>query len=336
MKKQQLGSLVYSFFSDYLQVQRGLRPASVKSYRDGIRLFLCFVADKAGRRISKLRLQDLTANRARDFLRHLEDERQNHVRTRNQRLAVLHTFFDYLGRRVPEMLAVSEQVALIPTKRASPPETRYLTREEMQSLFAEMPTHGSLAGRDRALLLFLYNTGARVQEAADLRVGDLQLDGPFRARLHGKGDKWRACPLWEETAVQLQRLLQRRPGIQPDESVFLSRRGGGLTRFGIYKVVRRHTTAFDAHGRSCPHVGPHVLRHTTAVHLLESGVEVNVIRGWLGHVGLETTHRYAEISFRAKECAIAACSPPSGVSAGSHRKPVWRDDESLLHWLESL
>jgi site-specific recombinase XerD len=252
----------------------------------------------------------------------------------------MHTFFDYLGGRVPEMLAIAERVAAIPTKRVAPPETRFLERDQIGALFAGLPSRGPSALRDRTLLLFLYNTGARVQEVADLRVADLDLRAS-RARLHGKGDKWRTCPLWDETVRQLSSLVDQgtaRVADRPDGAVFTSKGGRPLTRFGIYKIVRRHTDRLV----SCKDSGirrrisPHVFRHTTAVHLLEAGVEVNVIRGWLGHVSLDTTHRYAEINLRAKQQALELCQPPQEVSAALPRRPVWRDDEALLAWLESL
>jgi integrase/recombinase XerD len=329
---QPIGPVVQSFFVDGLVTMKGLRPSSVRSYRDGIKLFLRFVADAAHRRITQLTIADLTFDRVLEFLRHLEENRHNHARTRNQRLALLHTFFEYLALRAPEMLAVAERVAAIPPKRVAPPETRFLERDEITTLFAQLPSSGCNAARDRALILFLYNTGARVQEAVDLRVRDLDLAPTARARLHGKGDKWRTCPLWTETVRQIDALLG--PGPRPPErSVFSTRHGRPLTRFGIYKLVRRHTRHLEARlGR----VGPHVFRHTTAVHLLEAGVEVNVIRGWLGHVGLDTTNRYAEINMRAKEAALQACEPPATASAPLPRKPVWRTDESLLAWLDTL
>jgi site-specific recombinase XerD len=189
-----LGALVHSFFADGLLTMKGLRPASVRSYRDVLRLFLRFVAHDTGRKITRLALGDLSFERVLRFARYLEDERRNHIRTRNQRVACLHTFFDYLAGRVPELLEVAERVAAIPMKRVPPPETRFLERDEIDSLFATLPVQGAQALRDRALLLFLYNTGARVQEAADLHVSDLELAPPARVRLHGKGDKWRTCP----------------------------------------------------------------------------------------------------------------------------------------------
>ena len=192
------------------------------------------------------------------------------------------------------------------------------------------------ATRDRALLLFLYNTGARVQEVAELRVANLDLSPQPRVRLHGKGDKWRTCPLWMETAQQLRALLETEHSTPPPEvPVFTSRAGGALTRFGIYKIVRRHTACTVTTARP-RHVSPHIFRHTTAVHLLEAGVEVNVIRGWLGHVSLETTNRYAEINVRAKEAALRACQPPTESSEGFPTRPVWRSDQALLDWLASL
>jgi site-specific recombinase XerD len=331
-----LGPLVQSFFTDGLGTMKGLRPASVRSYRDVLRLFLRFVAQDAGRKITQLALTDLSFERVLHFLRYLEEERRNQIRTRNHRLACLHTFFDYLVGRAPEMLDVAQRVAAIPMKRVPPPDTRFLEREEIDTLFAALPAQGAHALRDRALLLFLYNTGARVQEVADLRIGDLELTPPARARLHGKGDKWRTCPLWEDTAQQLRHLLDVRPSRAPHAPVFTSRQGRPLTRFGIYKLVRRHTHQLDTAARQRRRISPHVFRHTTAVHLLEAGVEVNVIRGWLGHVGLDTTNRYAEINIRAKEAALRVCEPPSVASVAFPRRPVWRTDESLLAWLNSL
>lgn len=332
-----LGQVVYSFFLDHLQTAKGLRPSSITSYRDGLRLFLRFAADDAGCAITRLPLSALTSARVLHFLQSLEERRSNHVRTRNHRLAILRTFFDYLGGRVPELLAIAEQVTRIPTKRVPPPETRFLERSDIQALFAGMSSGTRSALRDRTLLLFLYNTGARAQEVADLRAGHLDLDRQPHVRLHGKGDKWRTCPLWKETADELRRLIQPPEGtVESEAPVFRSPHGDALTRFGIYKIVRRHAARFDAkpeqRGRR---VTPHVFRHTTAVHLLEAGVEVNVIRGWLGHVSLETTNRYAEINLRTKEAALKKCAVPV-LAKGFAPKPPWRTDASLMDWLDSL
>jgi len=329
-----LGPLVHSFFLDHLVTVKGLRPASVRSYRDTIRLLLCFVATDKKTKITKLNVEDLTFERMLGFLRYLESDRHNHVRTRNQRLAALHTLFDYIATREPQMLDVCQQVAAIPMKRAAPAETHFLERDETEALFRQLPRTGRLALRDHALLLFLYNTGARAQEVADLRAGDLELGENAVVRLHGKGDKWRTCPLWRQTSELLVDL--REASIEPPgrgAPVFCSSTGQALTRFGIYKIVRRHAGHLDdAH--TSRRVSPHLFRHTAAMHLLEAGVEVNVIRGWLGHADLTTTNRYAEINTKAKIEALRTTEP--GASVGHHPRPVWRSDETLLNWLSSL
>jgi site-specific recombinase XerD len=330
-----LGTLIRAFFVDYLAGQKGLRPTSIRSYRDTVRLLLSFVSADAQRPISQLRMEHLTFERVLGFLQHLETTRHNHVATRNQRLAGLRTLFEYVGRRIPEMLHVCERVAAIPTKRTPCPETRFLDREEIATLFARLPREGRYAQRDHALLLMLYNTGARVQEIADLRIEHVSLVSPLHVRLHGKGDKWRTCPLWEATARAVRRLLDERPVTDPQAPLFTSATGRPLTRVGIYKRVRQHAACLESSAKWSTHrITPHVFRHTTAVHLLEAGVEVNVIRGWLGHVSLETTNRYADITLRMKEAAMKLCEPPTPrqESHPSH----WRDDAALLRWLSSL
>jgi len=328
-----LGAVVHSFFTDHLITVKGLRPASVRSYRDTIRMLLVFTAADKGCRITRLALDDLSFERVIGFLRHLEADRHNHIRTRNQRLAALHSLFDYIATRAPEMLGVCQRVAAIPMKRSAPAETRFLERDEVELLFRQLPSGGRLALRDRAVLLFLYNTGARVQEAADLRAGHLDLGEHPLVRLHGKGDKWRTCPLWRQTAELLRTLTGPASQPNPQAPVFTAN-GHALTRSGIYKIVRRHASSLDD-PRTGRRISLHTFRHTAAVHLLEAGVEVNVIRGWLGHADLSTTNRYAEINTRTKLAALRATELP-GTSAGSRTTPVWRSDQALLNWLSSL
>lgn len=330
---QALGSLLHSFFEDHLPCQKGLQPTTIRSYRDALMLYLRFVADDRRCKLTRLQPADLTCGRVLRFLDHLEKQRGNGVATRNQRLAALRSLFEYAAGRIPELLTEAQRVAAVPTKRTPPPRTRYLQRDEVEALFKALPSSGPRALRDRTLLLFLYNTGARVQEVAQLQVRQLELTSKPRVHLHGKGDKWRICPLWVQTASLLTELLGKR-ATSADAPVFVSATGRALTRFGLYKIVRRHGTGQDGLSREAP--SPHTYRHTTAVHLLEAGVEVNVIRAWLGHVSLETTNRYAEITVQMKAQALEACAPPVNASAGLPRKPVWRDDESLLKWLRSL
>lgn len=331
-----VGQVLFSFFEDHLKVQKGLRPGSIKSYRDTMKLFLAFTAQACRRPVTRLGLADLSSQRVLEFLQMIEAQRHNKPQTRNQRLAALHTFYRFLAVHHPEMLAEAQRVEAIPNKRTQPPATRYLERDEIDRLFESLPSTGALALRDQALLMLLYNTGARVQEVVDLRVGDVDLDGPLRARLHGKGDKWRACPIWPETAALLNQLDTVQAG-DAEGPLFVSNRHEPLTRFGIYKLVRRHTQDLIRTGTREQRavISPHVFRHTAAVCLLESGVEPNVIRAWLGHVSLDTTNRYAEITMRTKQAALAACMPPAS-SAALPGAAGWRKDQDLMKWLQSL
>jgi integrase/recombinase XerD len=258
---QPLGPILHSFLASHLITLKGLRPASVCSYRDTVRLFLVFTAADKGCKITRLALTDLTFDRVVAFLRHLEHDRGNHPRTRNQRLAALHCLFDYIAGRAPEMLTTCQQVAAIPVKRTAPPETRFLERDEIEDLLRQLPRDGPLALRDRALILLLYNTGARAQEAAGLRAEHLDLGEHPLARLHGKGGKWRTCPLWQQTARLLTALLSPAgPPPAPGTPVFAAH-GQPLTRYGIYKIIRRRAARFDdPHTRR--QVSPHTFRHT--------------------------------------------------------------------------
>lgn len=334
-----LGTILESFFNDYLRLQRGLRPNSITSYADAMRLFLQFAAATSKKKITHLGLDDLQAEAVSLFLTSLEVKRSNVAQSRNQRLAALRTFFEYVGQRFPERLGQAQKVAAIPRKRAQPPETIFLERDEVEGALAKVPVDGRRSLRDRTLLLFLYNTGSRVQEAADLRASDVHFDPTPCVHLHGKGDKWRVCPLWEETARLLNRLLmEQTAGDPPDRPVFTGVTEAALTRFGIYKIIRRYTTQVvkkGADGRTRA-VSPHVWRHSTAVHLLEAGVEVNVIRAWLGHASLETTNRYAEITLRTKQAALERCVISAAPEERIPRKPVWQTDTALLNWLQSL
>jgi integrase/recombinase XerD len=334
-----LGSILASFFNDYLKLQKGLRPNSITSYADAMRLFLQFAAKGAEKKITQLGLDDLDADAVSGFLNALEESRNNAVQSRNQRLAALRVFFEYVGQRFPDRLGQAQKVAFIPRKRTQPPETVFLERDEIESTLAILPAGGRHALRDRTLFLFLYNTGARVQEASDLRVTDVHLDATPRVHLHGKGDKWRVCPLWEETALLIKKLVSERVlAAEPDRPVFVGAKEQALTRFGIYKIIRRYTSHLvkrRSDGR-LKAISPHVWRHSTAVHLLEAGVEVNVIRAWLGHASLETTNRYAEITIRAKQAALEKCAPPGAADKRIPRKPPWQTDAGLLEWLQSL
>jgi integrase/recombinase XerD len=214
--------------------------------------------------ISPICLEDLGTDLVGSFLNFLEESRGNAAQSRNQRLGALRAFYEYVGSRLPEQLALAQRVAAIPRKRVQPPETVYLEREEIESMLASLPPAGPRALRDRSLLVFLYNTGARVQEVADLRAGEIQFGPNPCVRLHGKGDKWRVCPLWDETASLLRRLLEEQGAVGArDKSVFTGPGGRALTRFGIYKIVGRHARQIIKHGSDGQQrsISPHVWRH---------------------------------------------------------------------------
>lgn len=251
-----LGSVLQSFFIDHLKVQRGLKQSSIKSYRDSIRLFLLYISKSSGKSITRLSLYDLTCENVLGFLKSIEETRKNCARTRNQRLAALRSFYKYLAAHVPELLKEAERVTFVPTKRAPPPQTTFLEADEINVLFSRLPQKGKHALRNRTLLLFLYNTGARVQEVADLRIENLDLGNQPRVSLHGKGDKWRVCPLWQQTADHLRILVKVVPKNSP---VFVSKGGQALTRFGIFKIVRRLVAKLSLSPER--KISPHSLRH---------------------------------------------------------------------------
>jgi integrase/recombinase XerD len=338
MKDQSLASVIHRYFLTYLPRDKGLQSSSIRSYRDSLRLFLIFVAGMNRRGVSELDLEHLDYHAAQAFLHNVEAERGNAISTRNQRLAALHAFYEYLGRTLPEMLPSCAKVAAIPMKRCPLPEMKFLARDEVEALFACIPAQDRLSRRDRALLMLLYNTGARVSEVAQLTMGQLDLQSPAQVRLLGKGSKWRTCPLWNQTAGALRTMLHdRASNLPPDAPVFVGTGQAPMTRFGIYKRIRHYAQIWETSAKPASQirVTPHVFRHTTAVHLLEAGVEVNVIRGWLGHVNLETTNRYAEITVRMKAHALELCEPVA-ASLEHPRKPAWQDDATMLAWLSSL
>jgi site-specific recombinase XerD len=213
----------------------------------------------------------------------------------------------------------------------------YLEDQEIGALLKHVDQSSRNGARDYALLLFLYNTGARVQEVADLEVGDLRLDAPFQVELTGKGRKKRVCPLWPETVAAIRNCLEYRgPDTERIPSVFLNANGHPITRFGIRYIVRRYA-AMAAH--ACPSLkskktSPHSVRHTTAMHLLQSGNDLSVVKAWLGHAHLDTTHAYIEIDMKMKRKALEASQPP-GVAISKKKRPRWLQP-GILQWLDDL
>jgi site-specific recombinase XerD len=337
MTKVEIATPIRGFFEQHLLAQRGLSGHTVLAYRDALKLFLKFVCHQHRKTCTVLTLEDLTAETVRGFLDHLERVRQNSVPTRNARLAAIHAFFNYLASIDPRHLAQAQTILAVPFKRQSHHVAEYLERDEVIKIFAGMDGRTLQGQRDDALLRLLYNTGMRVQELVDLDVNHLRFSRPYTVRIHGKGRKERTCPLWKETIAALKSYLRRR-GVRLDEAVplFVNHEGNRLTRFGVRYLITRHVSET---AKTCPalltrRVSPHTWRHTTAMHLLQSNVDLNMIRSWLGHASIETTNGYVEIDLEMKRKTLQLVEkliPKSGKRAGS-----WRQDNELLSWLAKL
>jgi len=325
-----LGPWVRRFLLEHLVAERNLSHNTQASYRDTLMLLLPFASRHGGGAIDRMIVEDLTPAIVRTFLEHLERERQCSDVTRNQRLATIHSLARFIGTRSPVHLAWCAEMRAIPFKKTAKTVIGYLEKAEMDALLNQPDRRTSLGARDYALLLFLYNSGARADEAAKLTVGNLQLGASPSVRLHGKGNKFRTCPLWPTTATSLSRLVAER---DKTDSVFLSRVNQSLTRFGIHRVVTQYASLAS---RTVPtlatkRVSPHTIRHTTAVHLLRSGVDINTIRAWLGHVSLDTTHIYAEVDMEMKAKALASVD-----ISGLKGPPQQRSLPSLMAFLKAL
>ncbi len=299
-----LGPWVRRFLLEYLVTERNLARNTQLSYRDTLALLLPFVARQARRSVEALLVEDLSAARIRQFLASLETERGCAPITRNQRLAAIRALASFVGGRSPEHLAWAGEVRAIPFKKAARAAITYLEKPELDALLAAPDLRTAQGHRDHVLLFFMYNTGARADEVAQVLIADLELAQATgldhsAVQLRGKGNKLRRCPLWSQTVHELRPLITGRSG---SAQVFLNRRGQPLTRFGIHTLVERHARRAVATQPSlaAKRVSPHVIRHTTATHLLRAGVDINTIRAWLGHVSLNTTNVYAEIDMDMK------------------------------------
>ena len=335
--KQLIGPFVRRFLLEDVTADRNLSPHTRKSYRDCLRLLFEYLATNRGTDPTQVTVEQVDATQVRSFLCHLEDHRGNSIATRNRRLASLRSLFRFIARLEPELVDHAAQVCAIPDRKAPIPVMPYLTRQEVESLLAVPDRSTDQGQRDYGLLLLLYNTGARASEATGLTVGDLTLVGSPCARFLGKGGKRRLCPLWPRTVDTLRQILGTRLDGPPHAPVFLSQRRQQLTRFGAYELVKRVTRRATCSTPSLAkkRVSPHTLRHSTAVHLLQAGVDINTIRAWLGHVSLETTNRYAEVDLETKARALQTCAESlSEPSAGSG--PSWHEDSDLMAFLASL
>lgn len=332
-----LGPFVRRFLIEEVVTDRNLSINTQRSYRDAIRLLFAFIAKRYSTDPTRVIVEQVDAKMVRRFLVYLEGERGNSVTTRNQRLAALHSLFRFIGRLVPELVDHAAQIQAIPLRRTVPSVMPYLDKHEMDALLAAPDRRRPQGRRDYALLLFLYNTGARASEATKVTMGDLVLTTSPAVRFLGKGRKLRSCPLWSHTADILHELLGARLDAPGNVPVFLNVRGQPITRFGIHTLVAR---SVDKAAQVAPSLGdkrvsPHTIRHTTAVHLLRAGVDINTIRAWLGHMSIETTNRYAEIDLEMKAKALETCAVTE-TDCGANEIASWHDDSELMSFLTSL
>ena len=335
-----LGRELVRFFEEFLPGQRGLSPNTVRSYRDAMLLLLQFTAADAKRPVDRLQVSDLSAERVAAFLNHLQSERSNGIATRNARLGAIHVFARFLAARMPEALGTLQRVIALPYKRgAREVPIEYLERAEIEAVLQSIDRSNALGRRDYALFALMFNTGARVQEALDVRRRDVRLDAPPQVRLHGKGNKVRLCPIWPVTAKLLRAFIDELPasdGDPADALVFTNARGRPLTRFGVRYLLRRYV---EAAAKAVPSlrdksIHPHSLRHSTAIALLKSGVDFATISQWLGHAGLNTTMRYARADIDLKRQAIAQVFPDAlAPPRGGRFEPDGRD---LVGWLRRM
>jgi integrase/recombinase XerD len=338
MKKDQtttLASALRGFFTDYLPQQRALSPHTLHSYRDSLKLLLQFVAGKKADP-SQLTTEQLTVERITAFLQHLETGRKNSISTRNVRLSAIHSFMRYLGAQHPQHLAQAQRLLSVPFKRAGTREIRHLEFSEIQTVLQGIDLKTTNGHRDFVLLSFLFNTGARVSEAVGVQACDLRLTTPASVLLRGKGRKERVCPLWPETARALRALLEiQGTCLHEPHSVFLNHRGQPMTRFGVRVILQKQLRRAVQKVPSLKdkRLHPHSLRHSTAVHLLRSGVDLSTIANWLGHVSVNTTNKYLTLDLETKRAALAKAKP---ILSRSHRSGGWRTDRNLIKWLESI
>jgi site-specific recombinase XerD len=330
-KTPSFASLVQQFFTEYLVAQRALSPRTVACYRDSLMLFLDFASRKLGRAPTDMRLADLQPDLILAFLDHLERDRHNAVRSRNLRLTALRAFLKFAARRDVTSLHVVEQALVVPMKRFEQPMLGFLTRPEMEAVLGQ-PGERWSAQRDHLLLAMLYNTGARVSEIIGVRVVDVIVDGAACVHLHGKGRKLRSIPLWETTVVEIRAWLRRNPTLRGDAALLPNRNGQAMSRSNVAQRLNLAVARAAAQepGVLKKVVSPHTLRHTTAMHLLQSGVPFNVIALWLGHESMNTTHRYVEANLAMKEKALARLDPPNTKMSRFHAP------DSLMRFLQTL
>ena len=324
-------ALVQAFFAEHLQQQRAMSPRTVATYRDGFMRFLNFAQARLHKQPAEINTNEITPSLILAFLDHLEHDRGNSIRSRNARLAALRAFMKFAGRRDVTVLHVVEQALGVPMKRFERPMLGFLTRDEMLAIIGR-PGSSWTSHRDHLLLRMLYNTGARVSEIIGVKLADVVLDGASCVHLHGKGRKQRTVPLWRSTVQQLRAWLRSNPQLQADSPLLPNRNGQAMCRSNVWL---RLALAVKAASSEWPQltkrrISPHTIRHTTAMHLLQSGTDPETLALWLGHESPTTTHHYVEADLAMKERALARLQQPE-ATVRRYKAP-----DSLMEFLKTL
>jgi len=324
-------ALVQEFFTDYMVQQRALSPCTVASYRDAFVILLRFVEQRLRKPPTTLQLADLDPKFLASFLDHLERDRHNSVRSRNIRLAAVRSFLKFAARRDVASLHVIEQALAVPMKRFDRPIVVFLSCEQMLAVM-DVPTTTWLGQRDRLLLTLLYNTGARVSEMVGVRVADVVLGPTSCIHLHGKGRKRRSLPLWKNTARDVRAWLRINVQLVAGSPLLPTRDGNAMTRANATQRLKLAVkAASDRHPELAKRsVSPHIIRHSTAMAMLQSGATPVEIALWLGHESPSTTHMYVEADLAMKERTLARLKPPD-IKPARYRPPP-----TLLKFLQSL
>ena len=308
----------------------------ITAYSDTLRLFIKHLCQQHSKPPEKLSQEMLNPDAVLDFLDHLEHERGNSPSTRNQRLAAIKSFLHYAARENPELMLPNERIQAVRSKKTDHKPPPSLSVEQVHAILDSIDTIPLIGLRDKALIQLLYNTGGRVQEIADLCIGDLRFENPATITLNGKGRKTRTIPLWDETVQLIQAYLQAREyaGIRSDH-LFLNNKEQPITRFGIGRRIEHHGKNAD---EKCPSlkdlkITPHVFRHTTALHLIETGSDITIVKEWLGHADIKTASQYIEVSVARKRNALEKLPPPG--SGERVEMPEWKEP-GILEFLTSL
>jgi site-specific recombinase XerD len=337
MKPTDFAIALQRFFREHLAQQRGSSTNTIRSYRDTFKLFLKYVAESRSIPVHKMTLDKFTAEEIGEFRKYLANVRKNGISTRNQRMAAIHSFAGYLQREHPDRIIQWQRIQSMPTQRVRSKPVKYLTQSELATLLATIPTDTPKGIRDKSMFVLLYDSGARVQEIADLTACDLRLDTLAQATLTGKGKATRVVPLMPTTVMILNEYLKKfklnRKDAE-DSPLFTNRRGEKLTRFGITYLLKTHAEKARKKCKTIPKgLTPHILRHSKAMHLLEQGVSEVVIQHILGHADLKTTGVYAKANIEMTRAALKKVNKDKKTTVEEFS---WHSDDDLMSILDSF